>query len=115
MIGPSRPSDLASYFCIGKATTGRQLGALDDLGLIERQSDPADRRALLFGLTPVGKQWLDDARATQCSALREKLSDWPPAELEMLADLLHRFNADVFFNADDVASGRVTAGAEGAR
>ena len=93
-IGPSRPSDLATYFRIGKATTGRQLSALEELGLIDRQPDPHDGRAQLLALTTLGKQRLDATRATRRRALHERLSSWPESDLATLAELLHRLNAE---------------------
>lgn len=93
-VGPSRPSDLAAYFRIGKATVGRQLSALEDLGLIDRQPDPEDGRAQLLALTALGKQRLDATRATRRAALRERLSSWPESDLASLAELLRRFNIE---------------------
>ncbi|MFI7664675.1 MarR family winged helix-turn-helix transcriptional regulator [Nocardia sp. NPDC049526] len=93
-IGPSRPSDLASYFRIGKATTGRQLSALEELGLIDRQPDPDDGRAQLLALTTLGKQRLDATRAVRRRVLHERLSSWPESDLATLAELLHRLNAE---------------------
>ncbi|MEV5832721.1 MarR family transcriptional regulator [Nocardia sp. NPDC052112] len=93
-IGPSRPSDLAAYFRIGKATTGRQLSALEDLGLIVRRPDPDDGRAQLLALTTLGKQRLDATRATRRQALHERLSSWAEHDLATLAELLRRFNAE---------------------
>lgn len=93
-IGPSRPSDLAGYFRIGKATTGRQLSALEELGLIDRQPDPDDGRAQLLALTTLGKQRLDATRAARRRVLHERLSSWPESDLATLAELLHRLNAE---------------------
>ncbi|MCX4094307.1 MarR family winged helix-turn-helix transcriptional regulator [Nocardia sp. alder85J] len=93
-VGPSRPSDLAAYFHIGKATAGRQLTALQALGLIARQPDPEDGRAYLLDLTPDGRQRLSACRADRQRSLRERLGAWPEADLATLAALLVRLNND---------------------
>lgn len=43
--GRQRATDLAAYFGVGKATMSRQLRALEALGLVAREPDPADGRA----------------------------------------------------------------------
>jgi DNA-binding MarR family transcriptional regulator len=92
--GPARPSDLAAYFYIGKATVGRQLSALEKLGLVSRHTDPHDGRAHLLGLTSDGKRRLDAARGLRRRALRERLSAWSESDLATLAGLLRRLNDD---------------------
>ncbi|WP_196814631.1 MarR family winged helix-turn-helix transcriptional regulator [Nocardia sp. BMG111209] len=93
-IGPSRPSDLAAYFHIGKATAGRQLAALEQLGLVTRQPDPEDGRAHLLDLTPDGRRRLSACRADRHRTLRERLSGWSEDDLTVLAGLLIRLNND---------------------
>lgn len=44
--GAQRATDLAGYFGVGKATMSRQLHALEKLGLVAREPDPADGRAV---------------------------------------------------------------------
>ena len=51
-LGRQRATELAAYIGVGKATMSRQLRALEDLGLIAREPDPADGRAWLVDLTP---------------------------------------------------------------
>lgn len=93
-VGPSRPSDLAAYFRIGKATAGRQLAALEQLQLVSRQPDPDDGRAHLLALSTEGKERLKAARAQRRQALHERLSAWPHSDLETLARLLRQLNRD---------------------
>lgn len=91
-VGPSRPSELASYFRIGKATAGRQLGWLEQLGLIVRQPDPEDGRAHRFQLTEDGEQRLSRERDKRQHMLREQLSTWPETDVAALGTLLERLN-----------------------
>ena len=53
---PQRATDLAGYFGVGKATMSRQLHALEELGLVAREPDPADGRASLVRLTDEGRE-----------------------------------------------------------
>ena len=53
--GRQRATELAAYFGVGKATMTRQLRALEDLGLVAREPDPADGRAWLVHLTEEGR------------------------------------------------------------
>ncbi|NDZ88376.1 MarR family transcriptional regulator, partial [Streptomyces sp. SID10115] len=39
--GPQRATDLAAFIGVGKATMSRQLRALEELGLVAREPDPA--------------------------------------------------------------------------
>jgi DNA-binding MarR family transcriptional regulator len=91
--GPARPSDLADYFNVGKATISRQLKVLEELGLIQREPDPVDRRAHLVGLTSEGRHRLGCARAARQERFRTMLGAWDRDEVELLARMLGRFNA----------------------
>jgi DNA-binding MarR family transcriptional regulator len=90
--GPTRLTDLASLLGIGKGTLSRQLRALESLGLVQRESDPADRRASLLELTPDGQRRFDEARTARVGPLRRTLEGWPPTDLAEFARLLHRYN-----------------------
>ncbi|MFC5906684.1 MarR family winged helix-turn-helix transcriptional regulator [Streptacidiphilus monticola] len=90
--GPCRPSELAAYFRIGKATAGRQLACLEQLGLVARRPDPEDGRAHLLELTDDGRAKVAAARAERRATLHERLSTWPDPDLGALARLLSRFN-----------------------
>jgi DNA-binding MarR family transcriptional regulator len=90
---PARPSDLAAYYGIGKATISRQLKVLETLGLIGRAPDPVDGRAHLLELTDEGQQRLNRARGARQERFRALLDTWPEAEVRLLAEMLSRFNA----------------------
>ena len=72
--------------CDASFMTG-MVDRLEDDGLIERRSDPDDRRVTLLALTDKGAGWRDEALA----ALHEpppELAALDPDELEQLAALL---------------------------
>jgi DNA-binding MarR family transcriptional regulator len=90
---PARPTYLAAYYGIGKATISRQLKVLEELGLIGRAPDPVDGRAHLLQLTDEGRQRLDRLRRARQERCRALLDTWPEDEVRLLADMLSRFNA----------------------
>ncbi|MEV5749536.1 MarR family winged helix-turn-helix transcriptional regulator [Actinoallomurus sp. NPDC052308] len=89
---PARPSDLAEYFKVGKATMSRQLKVLEELGLIERRPDPGDRRAHLFDLTSEGRRRMDAVSASRQDTFHRLLAAWPVEDVRVLATMLARFN-----------------------
>ncbi|MGW2086068.1 MarR family winged helix-turn-helix transcriptional regulator [Streptomyces sp. NPDC001880] len=91
--GRQRATDLAAYFGVGKATMSRQLRALEDLGLVAREPDPADGRAFLVHLTAEGLDRYRSVRDARRERYVRKLDDWDRAEVAELARLLHHLNA----------------------
>ncbi|GLY80836.1 MarR family winged helix-turn-helix transcriptional regulator [Actinoallomurus iriomotensis] len=89
---PARPSDIAAYFGVGKATISRQLKALEDLGLVERRADPCDGRAHLLALTSEGRRRMDAVRVARRERFYALLDTWPEGDVRTLATMLARFN-----------------------
>ena len=72
-------------------TSGTMTNRIDRLaarGLIERHADPEDRRRVLVGLTPQGRERVDAALDGLLERERELLRGLGPAERRQLADLL---------------------------
>ena len=90
--GPQRATDLAAYIGVGKATMSRQLRALETLGLVAREPDPADGRAWLVHLTGEGLARFRSVRDARRERYVRKLADWDRAEVAELARLLHHLN-----------------------
>ncbi|WEH43636.1 MarR family transcriptional regulator [Streptomyces sp. NBC_01218] len=91
--GRQRATELAAWFGVGKATMSRQLRALEDLGLVNREPDPLDGRASLVRLTEEGLARFRRVRDARRARYVRKLADWDRAEVAELARLLHQFNA----------------------
>ncbi|UWE12280.1 MarR family winged helix-turn-helix transcriptional regulator [Actinacidiphila bryophytorum] len=91
-VEPERATDLASYFGVGKATMSRQLRALEVLGLVAREPDPADGRAFLMRLTAGGRERFDRVREARRAAYLRQLSSWHRTDIADLARLLHALN-----------------------
>ncbi len=92
--GAERATDLAAYFGVGKATMSRQLRALEELGLVSRDQDPADGRAFLVRLTIEGLARFRCVRDARRAGYRNRLAAWERADVRDLARLLRRLNCD---------------------
>ncbi|MBT2412617.1 MarR family transcriptional regulator [Streptomyces sp. ISL-12] len=90
--GGQRATELAAYIGVGKATMSRQLRALEELGLIAREPDPADGRAWLVDLTPEGRDRVRRVREARRARYAGRLADWDPREVGELARLLGELN-----------------------
>ncbi|GHD07316.1 MarR family winged helix-turn-helix transcriptional regulator [Zhihengliuella salsuginis] len=90
--GSLRLTDLAAEIGVGKPTVSRQVGMLERLGVVEKQSDPTDGRAQTLSLTPYGADQLKEAQLARRTAFHGLLSQWDDADLTQLAGLLGRLN-----------------------
>jgi DNA-binding MarR family transcriptional regulator len=88
--GPLRLNDLAARTGTTPPTASRAVDALDELGMVERTSDPTDRRALQIQLTPNGRRAVAERQARIYAAFRPAVAGLPAAERRQLADLLAR-------------------------
>jgi DNA-binding MarR family transcriptional regulator len=88
--GPLRLNDLAARMGTTPPTASRAVDALDELGMVERTSDPTDRRALQIQLTPSGRRVVEERQARVYKAFRPAVARLPAAERRQLADLLAR-------------------------
>lgn len=89
---PERATELAAYFGVGKATMSRQLRALEDLGLVTREPDPADGRAFLMRLTEEGRGRFSRVRTARRERYLRQLTGWDRGEIADLARLLQQLN-----------------------
>src|SRR4051794_8353420 len=61
--GPMRLNDLAARMGLSAPTASRAVDALAEAGLVERLTDPSDRRALRIDLTAAGQARVDLRKA----------------------------------------------------
>ncbi|UXY29887.1 MarR family winged helix-turn-helix transcriptional regulator [Streptomyces sp. HUAS TT20] len=90
--GGQRATELAGYIGVGKATMSRQLRALEELGLVAREPDPADGRAWLVALTAEGRGRVGRVREARRARYVSQLAHWDRQEVAELARLLHELN-----------------------
>ncbi len=94
-LGRQRATELAAYIGVGKATMSRQLRALEEMGVVAREPDPADGRAWLVHLTEEGRVRFRAVRDARRARYVRELASWDRREVAELARLLHRLNRGV--------------------
>ncbi len=90
--GPTHAGALAGMLQTDKSVVSRQVRALERLGLVERRTDPDDRRASFLVATPAAIERVNEVRASDQAQLYRSLRQWDPADLVRLAELLSRLN-----------------------
>lgn len=90
--GPTRVSELAARLDVDLSVASRQVATLEAAGLVERDPDPADRRAHLLGLTDAGRAALADVHGHLTAGLADALADWSDDDLLAAARTLQRLN-----------------------
>jgi DNA-binding MarR family transcriptional regulator len=103
-LGPVRLSDLAAELGVDVSTVSRQVQALEHKGLVDREPDPDDGRAMLLQLTRKGKAVRSKMQAAWQETIAGVLVNWKPADISEFAVLLDRFASDLasFEDADEV-------------
>lgn len=82
-------SALAEAMDIDKSVISRAVRDLEQAALIERTTDPADRRSARIVVTQHGRERLDAARDPMREAFRTTLAEWSDNDIVSLTGLLH--------------------------
>jgi DNA-binding MarR family transcriptional regulator len=93
--GEMRLSALAEIACVDASTVSRQVGHLKAQGLVARESDSADRRAVLLRATDQGVELLTATRRIRRRFINAVVADWSPEDRRQFGRLLARFNDGV--------------------
>jgi DNA-binding MarR family transcriptional regulator len=83
--------DLADRVGRDYTTVSRQLGKLEDLGLVERQAGQRDGRVRVVVATPAGKVVTDRIDAARDRLLRAGFAGWDDQEIDDLVRLMQKF------------------------
>jgi DNA-binding MarR family transcriptional regulator len=87
--GKLRRSELAQRLGVTPSGVARQLGPLERIGLVDRESHDRDARLALVVLTDTGTRVADEALETaEYAAERALAARWSDAERDRLAKLL---------------------------
>ena len=84
--GSARISDLAALDHCSQPTMTIQVRRLEDAGLVSREADPADARAVLISITAKGTAALAQVRADRGAVIDPYLERLDPADRQTLTD-----------------------------
>ncbi|HUK94281.1 MAG TPA: MarR family winged helix-turn-helix transcriptional regulator [Gaiellaceae bacterium] len=93
--GPLRLRALSERIGAADPTVSRAVGGLVGQGLVERQADPSDRRAVLHLVTPKGRRRVERRRAEVASALDEALERLTPGNRANLLEAISGLNVEL--------------------
>jgi DNA-binding MarR family transcriptional regulator len=82
---PMTPRDLALHEKVQPPSMTRTLSLLEELGLVERQEHPTDRRQVLISLTDEGRTAVKETRRRRDRWLAQRLSELEPEDRQTLA------------------------------
>src|SRR5579859_6787960 len=90
---PPRMTELAERLGIVPRSLTTVIDALEQAGLVSREIDPRNRRAILLRLTDRGAAVRDELREVRRRAAEDLFAPLTPADRETLATLLIRLDA----------------------
>ncbi|MGA8296497.1 MAG: MarR family transcriptional regulator [Acidimicrobiales bacterium] len=86
--GPLTPSALADHERVQPPSMTRILGRLEELGLVSRTADPADKRQYIVALTAQGVATVTDERRRKDAWLAKRIADLSEEERAAIAAAL---------------------------
>jgi DNA-binding MarR family transcriptional regulator len=90
-----RQAPLAELFDVEPITMSRMIDRLQEAGLVERRTDPQDRRAWLLYLTPQADPIIDCIRAVADGLHASMLADVSQEELVSLRSTLNKIRMNL--------------------
>ena len=84
------PTRLYQELVLTSGAMTHRMDALEKAGLLERRSDPRDRRSMVACLTPKGRQVIDKAMAEHMASEAEVAAHLSMKERQTLAQLLKK-------------------------
>lgn len=90
----TRATEIAKRAGITKQSVGELIGQLEDIGLIERITDPDDKRARIVHFTPAGLAWLDAFGIAVKQSEKEMKEELGAAALNNLKQGLEQYGSD---------------------
>lgn len=95
-VGPVSQLSLAGLIGLDKSVLTNTIDVLETRGLVQRMTDPADRRARLPVLTAAGRRLSRRAAKAVAASQEAILAELPQARRDELVALLHHFVFDRF-------------------
>lgn len=108
--GPLRVGALATTLGVSVPTASRTVDTLETLGLVQRERDPADARAVRVAPTAQGRREHANRRERFVRALERFMEELSELERRQLADALQTVNRLLVGNESSRVTGRRHAG-----
>ena len=83
--GPVRLAELAQLESVSAPSTTRLVADLESRGLVSREADPDDGRAILISITAEGEHMIARARAARAAMIAELFGHLTPDEIAAIA------------------------------
>ena len=96
-FGPVTQTNIAAHLRMGKAATGSAIDKLVDRGVLERQSDPNDRRVWRIALTQDGERFASAAVDLDGQLGAELRRDMTREERQLLYRMLSKLHANTHY------------------
>ena len=94
-IGPASINTIANAVGLDGSTVTRQVSAMKGLGLVERRTNPGDRRSCIISPTAAGRDLMRHMRKIRRSNLDEVTRDWSSDDRNALGRLLAKLNDSI--------------------
>jgi DNA-binding MarR family transcriptional regulator len=91
--GPQRSSVVSEKFNVDKGAISRQVQHLCELGLLQREPDPVDGRAMLISASPDAVRRMAAVDRDRRRWLEEQLKEWSEDDLRGFVTDLSRYNS----------------------
>lgn len=91
---PLRMAALAEALRVVPRSATGVVAGLEEMGLVRRETDPANRRSVLVGLTDAGRGTLDELAQARRETAEELFGGLDPADQRRLLALLTTLNQD---------------------
>jgi len=91
---PVRMAALAEALRVVPRSATGVVEGLEEMGLVRRETDPANRRSVLVGLTDAGRGTLDELAEARRETAEELFGGLDPADQRRLLALLTTLNRD---------------------
>ena len=82
--GPCTLGELAAAEQVTPPSMSRVAGALEEAGLVKREADPRDGRAIRLSATDAGRKILEEARDRRVEVLADLLADLDQPDVESI-------------------------------
>jgi MarR family transcriptional regulator, temperature-dependent positive regulator of motility len=93
--GPVTFKGLAEHLELDQTTISRTANRLQELGLVERETDAEDRRKAWLTITGDGHDMLDRLQTVAAQWYEVAISEWTVDDQRALGDLLRQFQHDL--------------------